>query len=90
MREEKNYEQVVKEVHELAKANGNAMAMLLLNIINEIYLDKDDAEKTFEDNDASECFVHDEMLHFNEILEDKLKTLEERIKKLEGYRSGIK
>jgi hypothetical protein len=87
MSDKKNYEQVVKEVHELAKANGNAMAMLLLNIINEIYLDEDNAEKTFEDNDANECFVHDEILHFNEILEDKIKTLEERIKKLEGYES---
>ena len=87
MSDKKNYEQVVKEVHELAKANGNAMAMLLLNIINEIYLDEDNAEKTFEDNDANECFVHDEILHLNEILEDKIKTLEERIKKLEGYES---
>ena len=83
-----NYEKILQEVHKLAdhETDGWAdpMALLLLHIMNEIYLDDDHDEKTFEDNDASECFVHDEISYAREDLEDKIETLEERIKKLEA------
>ena len=83
-----NYEKIVKDLHDLAEDDaidfieGDSRAKLLLHIINEIELKGHD-EKTFEDNDASECFVHDEILHLSEALEEKIETLEKRIKKLE-------
>ena len=76
-----NYEKIVKDIHDLAE-DDDSRAKLLLHIINEIELKGHD-EKTFEDNDASECFVHDEILHLSEALEEKIETLEKRIKKLE-------
>ena len=78
-----NYEKIVKDIHDLAEDDAiDSRAKLLLHIINEIELKGHD-EKTFEDNDASECFVHDEILHLSEALEEKIETLEKRIKKLE-------
>ena len=83
-----DYQETLREVHRLAddEIDGLAdpMALLLLHVMNEIYLDDDHDEKTFEDNDASECFVHDEISYAREDLEDKIETLEERIKKLEA------
>jgi len=94
----KDYKQVIKEVHELAKADNNAMALLLLHIINEILLDNNKTEKTFEDLDRwheshKKTFdeygylVHDEILYAKDGmlkgLEDEIKTLEEKITKLE-------
>ena len=78
------YEDIVEDLHALATDDafngyGCSRAKLLLHIINEIELEGHD-EKTFEDNDASECFVN----VTEEILEEKIETLEERIKKLEA------
>jgi hypothetical protein len=83
-----DYEKIVKDIHDLAEDDpfagyGDPRAKLLLHIINEIELSGHD-EKTFEDNDASECFVHDEISYASEDLESKIETLEERIKKLEA------
>ena len=78
------YEDIVEDLHELATDDafngyGCSRAKLLLHIINEIELEGHD-EKTFKDNDASEIFVN----VTEEILEEKIETLEERIKKLEA------
>jgi len=83
-----DYQEILQEVHRLADDEidgwADPKAMLLLHVMNEIYLDDDHDENTFEDNDASECFVHDEISYASEDLESKIETLEERIKKLEA------
>ena len=78
------YEDIVEDLHALATDDvfngyGCSKAKLLLHIINEIELEGHD-EKTFKDNDAREIFVN----VTEEILEEKIETLEERIKKLEA------
>jgi hypothetical protein len=82
-----DYQEILQEVHRLADDEidgwADPRAKLLLHIINEIELGGHD-EKTFEDNDASECFVHDEISYASEDLESKIEALEERIKKLEA------
>ena len=81
------YEDIVEDLHALATDDafngyGCSRAKLLLHIINEIELEGHNTQ-TFEDF-LTLHEISDLMKDLNEDLENKIETLEERIKKLEA------
>tara|TARA_R110000824_G_scaffold272159_1_gene460667 strand:+ start:148 stop:429 length:282 start_codon:yes stop_codon:yes gene_type:complete len=82
-----NYKDIVEHLHELAEDDafagyGDSKAKLLLHIINEIEL-KGHNTQTFEDF-LTLHEISNLMEDLKEDLENKIETLEERIKKLEA------